>query len=285
MLFKKHIRKNTYRRRPSASRRDWRRPLGRVAAAAGALVCLTLTSFLLVFVHDLLTQCDYFRSSRIEVQGTGRLTPGEVLAQSGVRTGDNILAVNLRLVRCKLLAHPWIADAQVSRELPDGLRIRVQEQAPLAILDVGRKFLINAAGEIFKAWEPTDPAGLPLITGLALSDISVSDSLRSLPFEAVMEILQIGRDAAAPRLGALIRQIRVDREMGLTLLGADRVHAVSLGYSDYKAKCRRLERLLSELPAATRFEDIDMIDLKNLNRVVVRPVTADSPERSEKEEI
>ncbi|MFO7494535.1 MAG: FtsQ-type POTRA domain-containing protein [Desulfobacterales bacterium] len=284
MVVKKHIRKNAYRRRPAGAPPDWRRPLGRAAAAAGVLLGLTLTSFLLVFVHDLLTQCDYFRGSRIVVQGTDRLGAEEVLSQSGVHPGDNILSVNLRLTRCKLLAHPWIADAQVSRELPDGILIRIQEQQPLAILDVGRKFLLNAAGEIFKAWEPEDPADLPLITGLALSDVSVGGAPRSLPFAAVMEILQIERNAEVPRLGYLIRQIRVDRELGLTLLGTDRVQSVCLGYSDYGAKYRRLERVLSQLPAASEFGNIDMIDLKNLNRVVIRPLTPDTPEGSEKEE-
>lgn len=284
MVVKKHIRKNAYRRRPAGAGRDWRRLLGRAAAVAGILIGLTLTSFLLVFAHDLLTQCDYFRGSRIVVQGNDRLGSEEVLTQSGVHPGANILSVNLRLVRCKLLAHPWIADAQVSRELPDGIFIRIQEQQPLAILDVGHKFLLNASGEIFKAWEPEDPANLPVITGLALSDVSASGAPRSLPFAAVMEILQIERDAGIPQLGTLMRQIQVDRELGLTLAGADRVQAVCLGYSDYLAKCRRLARLLSELPVATEFGDIDMIDLKDLNRVVIRPLAPDTPEGSVKEE-
>ncbi|MFY9944177.1 MAG: FtsQ-type POTRA domain-containing protein [Desulfobacterales bacterium] len=284
MVAKKHIRKNAYRRRPAGARPDWRRALRGAAVVGGVLSGLALTSFLLVFVHDLLTQCDYFRGSRIVVQGTDRLGAEDVLAQSEIHLGDNILAVNLRLVRGKLLAHPWIADAQVRRDLPDEICIRIQEQQPLAILEVGRKFLLNAAGEIFKAWEPEDPADLPLITGLALSDVSVGDAPRSPPFAAVMEILQIQEDPEIPRLGALIRQIQVDRELGLTLLGNDRVQSVCLGYSDYRAKYRRLERVLDQLPAASDFGAIDMIDLKNLNRVVIRPLTPDSRERSEKEE-
>ncbi|HSM75834.1 MAG TPA: FtsQ-type POTRA domain-containing protein, partial [Desulfobacterales bacterium] len=191
MVVQKRTRKNTFRRPPAGPRPTARGLLGRAAVAAGLLSALTLTSLLLVFVHDLLTQCDYFRGSRIAVTGTVRLEAGEVLAQSGVHPGVNILSVNLQLARRKLLAHPWIADARVSRELPDGIHIQIQEQQPLAILDVGRKFLLNDAGEIYKAWEPEDPADLPLISGLALSDVSVGGAPRSLPFAAVMEILQI----------------------------------------------------------------------------------------------
>jgi cell division protein FtsQ len=284
MVVQKRTRKNTFRRPPAGPHPTARGLLGRAAVAAGLLSALTLTSLLLVFVHDLLTQCDYFRGSRIEVTGTVRLEAGEVLAQSGVHPGVNILSVNLQLTRRKLLAHPWIADARVSRELPDGIHIQIQEQQPLAILDVGRKFLLNDAGEIYKAWEPEDPADLPLISGLALSDVSVGGAPRSLPFAAVMEILQIQGAAGAPRPGALIRQIRVDREIGLTLLGDGRVQSVCLGYSDYRAKYHRLEQVLSQLPAAADLGEIDMIDLKNLDRVVIRPLAPDTREEAEKEE-
>lgn len=284
MVVQKRTRKNTFRRPPAGPRPTARGLLGRAAVAAGLLSALTLTSLLLVFVHDLLTQCDYFRGSRIAVTGTVRLEAGEVLAQSGVHPGVNILSVNLQLARRKLLAHPWIADARVSRELPDGIHIQIQEQQPLAILDVGRKFLLNDAGEIYKAWEPEDPADLPLISGLALSDVSVGGAPRSLPFAAVMEILQIQGAAGAPRPGALIRQIRVDREIGLTLLGDGRVQSVCLGYSDYRAKYHRLEQVLSQLPAAADLGEIDMIDLKNLDRVVIRPLAPDTREEAEKEE-
>ncbi len=284
MVVQKRTRKNTFRRPPTGPRPAARGLLGRAAAAAGLLSALTLTSLLLVFVHDLLTQCDYFRGSRITVTGTARLDAGKVLAQSGVHPGVNILSVNLQLARRKLLAHPWIADARVSRELPDGIHIQIQEQQPLAILDVGRKFLLNDAGEIYKAWEPDDPADLPLISGLALSDVSVGDAPRSLPFAAVMEILQIQGTAGAPRPGALIRQIRVDREIGLTLLADGRVQSVCLGYSDYRAKYHRLEQVLSQLPAAADLGEIDMIDLKNLDRVVIRPLAPDTREEAEKEE-
>jgi hypothetical protein len=72
--------------------------------------------------------------------------------------------------------------------------------------------------------------------------------------------------------------------MGLTLVGNDRVQSVCLGYSDYRAKYRRLERVLNQLPVAADFGEIDMIDLKNLDRVVIRPLAPDPPEGSQKEE-
>ena len=35
-------------------------------------------------------------------------------------------------------------------------------------MDIGKRFLLNVQGEIFKEWEPGDPAGLPVVSGLTV---------------------------------------------------------------------------------------------------------------------
>ena len=75
------------------------------------------------------------------------------------------------------MAHPWINDADVSRNLPNEISINIVEQRPFAILDMGRKFMINIRGEIFKEWSDSDPGHLPMISGLEYSDLSVAGKL------------------------------------------------------------------------------------------------------------
>ena len=132
-----------------------------------------------ILVYDLATQCDYFAARQMSIEGTQRLTPETVARQAGIRMGDNILAINLSLVRKRLLAHPWIAEAEVRREIPSRLIIRVKEHQALAMVDFGQKFLINRQGQIFKAWDPSDPADLPVISGLDVSDLTVWDQPQS----------------------------------------------------------------------------------------------------------
>ena len=77
------------------------------------------------------------------------MTNEQVARQARVQKGDNILSIKLSLVRNRLLAHPWIARAEVSRVIPSRLVIRVKEHTALAIVDLGQKFLINHQGQIF----------------------------------------------------------------------------------------------------------------------------------------
>jgi cell division protein FtsQ len=246
-----------------------------MAMAAVAAV----TSFF-ILVHDILTQCDYFKISRLTIEGAQRLSEKEIAKQARVGKGVNILAVNLRLVRKRLLAHPWIAEAGVSREIPSGLSIRIKEQAPLAVVDVGQKFLLNHSGKIFKTWDASDPAGLPVISGLNVldlppvygqTDLSEGDIdwEHTTPFKAVMKVLRLGRRQGSILPNRSIRQIQVDRQIGLTLLAFDRIKTINLGYDDYDSKYHMLANLFSYLKHQQSVSDFDRIDLNNLNRVVV----------------
>ncbi|MCK7508365.1 MAG: FtsQ-type POTRA domain-containing protein [Desulfobacterales bacterium] len=117
-------------------------------------------SLFFVFVHDVFTQSEHFQARQIQVEGAS--APGRrarLQTVAGVRPGINVLSVNLSAARKRLLAHPWIAEAEIQREIPSTLRIRIREHVPAAVVDVGRKFLLNTRGEIFKEWEPADPGG------------------------------------------------------------------------------------------------------------------------------
>jgi cell division protein FtsQ len=245
-----------------------------------AVAAVAAISAFFILMHDILTQCDYFKISRLTIEGTQRLSEKEIAKQARVGKGMNILAVNLSLVRKQLLAHPWIAEAGVSREIPSGLSIRVKEHSPLAVVDVGKKFLINHAGKIFKAWDASDPAGLPVVSGLNVLDLppvfgqtelpqSEIARERTTPFKAVMKVLRLGRQQGSILPNRSIRQIRVDRQIGLTLLAFDRIKTINLGYDDYDGKYHMLANLFSYLKHQQSGPDFDRIDLNNLNRVVV----------------
>ena len=80
-------------------------------------------SLAFVLGHDFITQCDYFNAKTISVTGMQRLSPEEILKQSRIYEGVNILSANIVLTRKRLLAHPWIKDADIIRKLPDEITI------------------------------------------------------------------------------------------------------------------------------------------------------------------
>ncbi|MFC1813299.1 cell division protein FtsQ/DivIB [Thermodesulfobacteriota bacterium] len=261
---------------------------------------LLFVSAVFIFGYDLLTQCDYFSAESVIVKGANRLSEEEILKQSCVKQRMNILSINLSKTRKRLLAHSWIAEAEVSRELPATITIRIKEHEPLAVLDLGRKFLIDARGEIFKERTASDPDDLPVITGLEYSDLDVSrgddasfneergrEQARRNPLAAVMDVLRLGQEPDSVIPNRFIESIYVDREIGLTLHASyyapERIRAIKLGYNDYSSKYVILKNILFHLKKRDRFPDFDSIDLNNVNRIVVNPVKVESPAGNHKE--
>ena len=283
MLGRKRLRKNYYKNSDAGKRNKM---LKRFVFSLKLMVvgtALVFVSLLFVFSYDFLTQCDYFKAKGLIVIGTHRLSQNEVLQQANISSGVNIFSVNLSKVRRRLLAHSWIEDAEVRRELPSGINIRIKEQKPLAVLDLGRKFIINTHGEIFKEMDEADHYNLPMISGLEFSDINVKGESRSIPFDAVMNILGLGQKPESILPYSLIKKIHVDREMGLTIYAFDHIREIKIGYNNYPDKYAMLKDVLYYLEKNGGFSRLESIDLNNLNRVVVNPAKIESVAKDHKE--
>lgn len=274
MLVKRKKRKNHYKKGRGPQGRGMGAPLAKGLKGVAGLLLVSFLSAGFVFGYDLLTQCAYFGAKRIEVNGMQRLDPSEVCRQAHVRPGVNIFHVNLSLARKRLLAHPWIRDAQVRRETPDAIIISIQEHTPLAMLDLGRKFLIDTRGEIFKEVKPADPQNLPVVSGLRFSDLNAAGQPPGQAYAAVLEVLKLGMDRHCVVTNRAIQKICVDREIGLTLFAFDRQTAIKLGYDNYPDKYIRLRNVLGYLNRRPDWPDVRRIDLNNVDRIVVHPVAA-----------
>lgn len=238
--------------------------------ASGLFVLLLSATFM--FVHDVMTQSSYFDAKRIEVSGTNRLSPQEMLDFVGLKPGVNLLALNLSLVRKRLISHPWVADATLRRELPDGLVIAIKEHRALAVVDLGRKFVINDEGVIFKEAKTFDLQRLPRVTGLQYADMAVGDQETSPAFDAVMSVLVMGKQPGSPLPNRAIKQVAVDRDMGLQLYAFDERLAIRLGYNQYVKKYQRLATALYYFDKSSLAAEIEWIDLRNPERIVINPI-------------
>jgi cell division protein FtsQ len=274
------------------------------------IVALVMTmSFGFILIHDIIIQSDFFRAENLIVTGTRRLSADQILDQADIRYGSNILAINLSVSRKRLLAHPWIAEATVTREIPDKIRISIAEHRPMAVVDLGRKFLLSDKRILFKEKEASDPDSLPLIRGLRYSDINIPGEKRLFnkqkdgppenpgtssgihwqiemnPLDAVMEILHLGLNKGSIMPNERIKQIRVDKDIGLTLFPADTVREIRLGYQEYPNKYTVLREVFKYIDKGknSHLADFDLIDLNNLNRVVLAPVKTQKPAKDRKE--
>ncbi len=281
--FKAGYRKNHYRGRSIQQRINFRRRLTTGLKLIFGIACIVLLSTIYMLVYGVVTQCDYFKAKNIEITGTDKLVEEDILKQASLYPGINILSVNLSTSRKRLLAHPEIEDADIIRTYPDGLLIRIKEHRPLAIVDLGRKFLMNENGKIYREWRKTDNYALPVVEGLKFSDFTGNSTTEGKAYDAVMNVLQIGKDPDSVLPNALIRKICVDREMGITLYAGDQTREIKLGYGSFPDKYKRLKKVTMYLKNRHQVTDFQSIDLMNADRIVVSPMEIEPNDKKKKE--
>ena len=110
-----------------------------------------------------------FRVGQVEITGLHRMDRMSVyaVALEDRRNATAMPAVDLERIRQRLLRYGWIADAHVSRRLPDTLLIDIVEREPAAVWqNAGRLALIDKTGVILDDQVSADAMpDLPLVIG------------------------------------------------------------------------------------------------------------------------
>jgi cell division protein FtsQ len=154
-----------------------------LVAATLALAALAWTGYAKVMGSERL------KVQKVEVRGGHFLSEGEVRELLGPAVGENILGLDIEALKARLRASPWVADATVSRTLPDTLRVSIHERVPLALAEIDRLYLMDADGGLIDIYGPRTAAfDLPIVRGLS-----------GLPGEA--------RRDRAQRAGALLKDL------------------------------------------------------------------------------
>lgn len=285
---KKRIRRNTYKGRHTSRRSAVMFQARRVVRGVLAVVVFALFNLVLIFAYDWVTQTERLGIRSVAVTGCEHLTPEMVKQQAGVEEARNILAVNLSTARKRLLANPWVAEARVTREIPDRLHIHIREHACIAVLDLGRRFLLSDEGAVFKELAPGETPDVPIVSGLTYTDLGRQAETPTPVLRAVMQILKPRQRSNRRDLADRIREIHADTSLGLTLFlddarQPDGYRTVVLGFEDFDAKYATLEKIDAYLQKNRRYAGFRSINLNNLNRIIVHPMETGAAEDARKE--
>ncbi|TLM78515.1 MAG: FtsQ-type POTRA domain-containing protein [Actinobacteria bacterium] len=126
----------------------------------------------------------------VRVEGNVRLTAERVLRVAAVPADATLLRFPAAEVEKRLEADPWILSAQVSRVLPDGMRIRVTERQPAALVDDGKStfWLVAADGYVIARRTAEDTGTLLTIRDVERLDVATGTVTAS---EALLNALKV----------------------------------------------------------------------------------------------
>ena len=107
----------------------------------------------LLIAAAVITACVvFFRVNAIQVEGNVRYTAQEVIDASGVKQGDNLIALPGGRVSAAIRAQlPYVEGVTLQRSYPDGLIIRVTERVASASVDSSEgRWLISSQGKLLE---------------------------------------------------------------------------------------------------------------------------------------
>lgn len=193
-----------------------------------------------------------FALRAIEVTGNTRVTEADLLRRAGVAAGQNVFAVAIRATEARLLADPWIAEAEVRRRLPDGLAIRVSERRPagVVVVDAAGLYLAEQNGHVFKraVLGAGEGVGLPVVSGVERRLFGDDPELAAALVRRALDVAVAWKLRERPPLG----EIHVGKD-GLTLYTLDGAVAVALGRpADSAAALKRFDAAWAALPPDER---------------------------------
>jgi cell division protein FtsQ len=202
---------------------------------------------------------DALRIREVRFEGLSRATAEELLELSPAQRGDHLLLCDADAVSAALRRHPWVASAEVRRELPDTLAVRISERRAAALVDLGGLYLVDGGGEVFKRAVPGDGLDLPVVTGVAREAwVERREEVRPLLSGAIALLGRWAERGLDRR--ERISEIHVHPDFGTTLFTGDDGLEIRLGHGDLPEKLQRLERVLSAVEAGGQRAEVLHLD-------------------------
>src|SRR5258708_8387223 len=107
-----------------------------------------------------------FRIASVTINGRKQLSQDEILAVGGVNGRSSLLFLDAAVVRDKLMANPWIAEATVLKLYPGRLQIDIAERSPFALWQQdGRLSVVSDDGAVLESYVARRFTSLPLVVG------------------------------------------------------------------------------------------------------------------------
>jgi cell division septal protein FtsQ len=210
---------------------------------AGKITLAVIIGILLFTGYRAAASASFFQARNVDVSGTSHVSSDEVKAivLSGVaKTG--VWNADLDAVSQELKKLGWVKEAVVSRVLPDGLRVRVVERVPRAVvrMNAGNFVWVDEDAVTLGQASPADQISM---FGW---DEKESDIAREQNSERVRKFLEIVRAVEAQGISHRISEINFRKlsDVRVQLTGRDSQIELQLGREDL---ANRLKHALNVL--------------------------------------
>jgi cell division protein FtsQ len=249
---------------------SWGRALAWMPFAGKTLlvVCVAVVCFM---VYRTASSSSFFQLRTVDVSGVSQGSEDQIKAVVRRAGGaQGVWKADLATISSELERQPWVRKAVVTRVLPSGLRVRITERTPRAVVRTaaGRFVWIDDDGVMTGTVAPTQNAPAFFMRGW---DESGTESGRAENRRRVEKYLELSREWEAAGIASRVSEVNLDdlRDVRAQLTGDDSQIEVRLGREDLTKRLTQSLEALDEQRSTPRGAHITYIDMTQGKRAVI----------------
>jgi cell division septal protein FtsQ len=213
----------------------------------------------------------FFQMRNVDINGTSRASAEEIQALVRREAGKTgVWEADLAALSGRIQRVPWVRTAVVSRVLPDGIRVRITERLPLAVVRMssGHFYWVDEDAVLLDEMSPTDQQPAFFLRGWS-EDGSEAASRENR--ERVQGYRELVRQWNAAGLSERVSEVNlIDmHDVRAQLAGDDSQIEVRLGSQDLGKRLKQALEVLDEQRQTARGPLISYIDLAQGKRAII----------------
>jgi len=235
-----------------------------VRIAVIAIVCL-----LVVVVYRAAASASFFQIRKVETKGTTRASVQDI--QAVVRrdvSETGVWRADLQAISAHLEKLPWVRNAIVTRVLPDGIRVRITERQPRAVVRTssGRFMWVDDDAVYLGEMAPTDQMPPFFLRGWSEEQNGQAENRAR-----VAKFLELQKEWQAQGVSERVSEVNLMdlRDVRVQLAGDDSQVEVRLGSQEQGARLQKALTVLDAQRQTARGPLISYIDLSQGKRAIV----------------
>jgi cell division protein FtsQ len=215
----------------------------------------------------------FFQIRDVEIKGNSRASVEDAQMLVKRQVGETgVWRADLKEISAKLERLPWIRTAVVSRVLPDGIRVRLTEREPRAVVRMasGKFIWVDEDAVSLGEMKPSDQMPAFFLRGWNEDE---GESARKENVDRVAKFMTLLHDWSAAGLAERVSEVNLmdTRDVRAQLAGDDSQIEVRLGSQDFLERLRGALNVLDENRQTPRGPFISYIDVtqSKRNRAIV----------------
>ncbi|MBI1807190.1 MAG: FtsQ-type POTRA domain-containing protein [Ignavibacteria bacterium] len=206
----------------------------------------------------------------IVVEGTRILTASQIYALANVQLKSSMQGIDLFDVRQHILGQAFVKSVSVNREFPDHLRIRIIEREPIATINDGQLWYIDAERVLLPYVQSSMKLDVPVISGIdGVQKMQIGQTISNAELSQAIVLLQTAQ-AIDTTIYHFISEINMNGGKDIILYSSDDGVPIIVGRGNVEKKLVTLQSFWNNFGKSQSTEKLRYVDLRFDDQVVVK---------------